>query len=332
MPLKLTPGKIAGLKAVANENGVIAAAALDQRDLLKRMIAKARGGEVSDAEVVEFKRAVAAGLTRHASAILLDVEYGLPASRSINGKGLLLAYERSGYDTRGPERPPVLTEGWSVRRLKEAGADCVKILLYYTPLEDPRVNEQKRAWVERIGDECRAQDIPLFLELLAYAPNGGDETGLEYARQKPAIVRHFMEEFSRDRYGADVLKLEAPVQMAYVEGTGAYRGVRAYTRDEARAIFCSTMSCTDRPIVYLSAGVSHAGFLEMLELALEAGVPFHGVLGGRANWQDGIPAFVAGGTAQLEGWLETDGARHVLQVNEVLAEARPWYSARSVQA
>jgi tagatose 1,6-diphosphate aldolase len=321
MPLKQTPGKIAGLKAVANESGVIAAAALDQRDLLKRMIAKVRGGEVADSEVVEFKKVVASSLTRHASSILLDVEYGLPASKSINGKGLLLAYEKSGYDARGPEKLPTLTEEWSVQRLKEAGADCIKILLFYTQFEDPRFNEQKKAWVERIGSECRAQDIPLFLELLAYAPNGGDESSLEYAKQKPEVVRHFMEEFSKDRYGADVLKLESPVQMAYVEGTKAYKGIRAYTRDEAKNIFRSTMTCTDKPIVYLSAGVSHPGFIEMLQLALESGVQFHGVLGGRANWQDGIPAFVQGGSAELQKWLDTAGAQHVLQVNEVLRSA-----------
>lgn len=332
MSIKLSPGKIAGLKAVANEKGVIAAAALDQRDLLKRMIAKVRGGEVADAEVVEFKKVVANALTRNASSILLDVEYGLPASKSINGKGLLLAYEKSGYDVRGPEKLPTLTDGWSVQRLKEAGADCVKILLFYTPFERAIFNDIKKAWVERIGAECRALDMPLFLELLAYDPHGADESGLEYAKQKPEIVRHFMEEFSKERYGADVLKLESPVQMAYVEGTRAYKGVRAYSRAEAMEIFRATASCTDKPIVYLSAGVSHEGFIEMLELALESGVKFHGVLGGRANWQDGIPAFVKGGSTALQQWLETTGAKNVQMVNQVLSSAAPWHSARSMQA
>ena len=34
-----------------------------------------------------------------------------------------------------PGRLPDLLDLWSVRRLKEAGADCLKILLYYTPFE-----------------------------------------------------------------------------------------------------------------------------------------------------------------------------------------------------
>jgi tagatose 1,6-diphosphate aldolase len=48
MSSKLTPGKIAGLKAVSDERGVIAAAAIDQRGLLKNMLAKELGvGEPS---------------------------------------------------------------------------------------------------------------------------------------------------------------------------------------------------------------------------------------------------------------------------------------------
>ena len=42
---------------------------------------------------------VAEVLTQHASAILLDPEWGLPAAkRRAKGSGLLLAYEKTGYD------------------------------------------------------------------------------------------------------------------------------------------------------------------------------------------------------------------------------------------
>ena len=74
-----------------------------------------------------------------------------------------------------------------MRRLKEAGADCIKILLYYTPDDPKHINDQKHAWVERIGDECRANDIPYFLEFVGYE-EGADEKGLEYAKKKPHIV------------------------------------------------------------------------------------------------------------------------------------------------
>ena len=42
--MKLTPGKLAGLKKVSNERGVIAAAAMDQRGSLQKSLGKEKGG------------------------------------------------------------------------------------------------------------------------------------------------------------------------------------------------------------------------------------------------------------------------------------------------
>ncbi len=180
MRKKLTPGKAAGLKAVADSRGVIAAAAMDQRGLLKQMLIRELGGkEPADEMMHEFKEIVARSLTHHASSILLDVQYGLKATRNTNGKGLLLAYEHAGYSPDKPERLPSVSEGWSALRLKEAGANAVKILVYYTPFEKQWVNEQKHAWVERVGAECRGADMPLFLEFLSYSVHGEDEKGPE---------------------------------------------------------------------------------------------------------------------------------------------------------
>ncbi len=150
--MKLTPGKWAGMTAVANDRGVIAAAAMDQRGSLQKSLAKEKGGDVTDAMMEEFKTLVAEVLTPHASAILLDPEWGLPASRRrAKNAGLLLAYEKTGYDKTGPGRLPDLLDDWSARRLKEAGADCVKILLYYTPF-DPKSRESPEA---RVGGAHR---------------------------------------------------------------------------------------------------------------------------------------------------------------------------------
>jgi tagatose 1,6-diphosphate aldolase len=79
--VKITPGKLAGMKAVANDRGVIAAAAMDQRGSLKKALAKEKGGDVGDREMEEFKTLVTEVLTKHASAILLDPEWGIPASK-----------------------------------------------------------------------------------------------------------------------------------------------------------------------------------------------------------------------------------------------------------
>jgi tagatose 1,6-diphosphate aldolase len=324
--MKLTSGKLAGLRRVSTERGVIAAAAMDQRGSLQKSLAKEKGSAVNDAMMEEFKSLVTEVLTPHASAILLDPEWGLPASkRRAKNAGLLLAYEKTGYDKTGPGRLPDLLDHWSARRLKEAGADCVKILLYYTPFDPQDVNDRKHAWVERIGDECRANDIPFFLEFVGYE-EGADEKGLEFAKKKPQVVAESMKEFSKDRYGVEILKVEVPVNMKFVEGTKAYGGQKAYSKKEAIDLFRKAASVASKPFIYLSAGVSNAEFTESLELAAEAGVKFNGVLCGRATWKDGIPVYAKHGAQAFRKWLQEEGVKNINNVNERLKAATPWYS------
>jgi tagatose 1,6-diphosphate aldolase len=324
--MKLTPGKLTGMKAVSDERGVIAAAAMDQRGSLQKSLAKEKGSEISDAMMEEFKSIVTEVLTQHASAILLDPEWGLPASkRRAKGSGLLLAYEKTGYDKTGPGRLPDLLDNWSVRRLKEAGADCLKILLYYTPTDGETINDIKHAWVERIGDECRANDIPFFLEFVGYE-EGIDEKGLEYAKKKPEIVRASMEEFSKERYGVDVLKVEIPVNMKFVEGAKCFAGQKAYSKKEAMDWFNKAAAAASKPFIYLSAGVSNAEFTESLELAAESGVKFNGVLCGRATWKDGIPIYAKQGGKAFDQWLRDEGVKNIENVNARLKAATPWHA------
>jgi tagatose 1,6-diphosphate aldolase len=321
----MTPGKLAGMKAVSDERGVIAAAAMDQRGSLQKALAKEKGGEVGDRELEEFKILVAEVLTPHATAILLDPEWGLPASkRRAKNAGLLMAYEKTGYDKTGSGRLPDLLDQWSVRRLKEAGADCIKILLYYTPDDPKEVNDIKHAWVERIGDECRANDIPFFLELVGYE-EGADEKGLEFAKKKPRIVGGSMAEFTKERYGADVLKVEMPINMKFVEGAVAFAGEKAYSKQEAMDHFRRTADVATRPFIYLSAGVSNAEFTESLDLAGEAGTRYSGVLCGRATWKDGIPVYGKEGGGAFRKWLESEGVKNIENVNARLKPAHPWF-------
>ena len=73
--MKISEGKRKGLEAVSNRDGVIAAAAMDQRGSLHKAIAQGRGvdaKQVTAADMTEFKTAVTKVLTPHASAILLD--------------------------------------------------------------------------------------------------------------------------------------------------------------------------------------------------------------------------------------------------------------------
>jgi tagatose 1,6-diphosphate aldolase len=327
--MKITRGKQQGLTAVSDTRGVIAAAAMDQRGSLRSAIAKERcidKKDVTTQMLEEFKTAVVRVLTPHASAILLDPEYGLPAAGArASNAGLILAYEASGYDNTRPGRLPDLLDVWSVRRLVAAGADCIKALLYYTPFDPPSLNDIKHAWVERVGAECAAVDVPFFLEFVGYE-EGADEKGIEFARKKPEIVTGSVEEFSKPQYGVDVLKVEVPVNLAFLTGSIACRGESAYTREEAKEHF-RRAAATKKPFIYLSAGVNNDVFAETLEIAAESGVNFSGVLCGRATWKEGIPVYAKHGVKALEDWLSDQGIKNIKNVNDRLKAAKPWFSS-----
>jgi tagatose 1,6-diphosphate aldolase len=332
MKVKITRGKFNGINACADMRGVIAALAVDHRGNLLEAIAKARGehGQATAADMLAFKTAVTRVLTPSASAILLDPQYGLEviASRA-PGKGVLLAYEKAGYDFQTKGRLPDLLPEWSVRRLVEAGAQAIKILLYYNPFDEAQINSVKLAYIERIGAECMAVDVPFFLEPLVFDDALGDEKGAAFAGKKPQYVAHAMQEFSRPRYGVDVLKVELPVNPNFVEGTRASAGEgKAYSRQEAIEHFRNTAGATSLPFIYLSAGSTDEVFCEMLELAAEAGVKYSGVLCGRATWQDAIPVYANEGVKALEAWLADRGRQNIQAINEVLARgATAWWDA-----
>src|SRR5262249_851696 len=149
----------------------------------------------------EFKVVVSKVLTPHASAILLDPEFGLEAGKArARNAGLLLAYELSGYDNTRPGRLPDLLPHVSVKRLADWGADAVTTPIYYTPYEEGAINNIKHASIDPIGPECETHEIPFFLEFVGYDPKGGDEKGIEFAKNKPEIVKRSMEEFSKPQY------------------------------------------------------------------------------------------------------------------------------------
>src|SRR6201985_3192994 len=162
--MPLPAAKLNHLKKLSNKHGIIAAAAMDQRGSLQKSLASAKGVDAKSIPpemMEEFKTIVSKVLTPHASAILLDPEFGLPAAKArAANAGLLLAYEESGYDNTKPGRLPDLLPHVSVKRLKdEMGADAVKVLIYYTPFDDAAINDVKHAFIERIGAECETYEI-----------------------------------------------------------------------------------------------------------------------------------------------------------------------------
>jgi len=334
--MSLSPGKLKHLKALSNKDGIIAAAAMDQRGSLQKSLASAKGVDpkaITWDMMSEFKTAVVKILTPHASAILLDPEYGLDAAKArASNAGLLLAYEESGYDNTKPGRLPDLLPHVSAKRIVDWGANAVKILIYYSPFDDPQVNDIKHSFIERIGAECEFYQIPFFLEFVGYDPKGGDEKGVEFAKIKPQVVIGAMKEFSKPQYNVDVLKVEVPINAEFVEGSSIYKGQKAYTRAEALEHFRTAAAVATKPFIYLSAGVGNKQFVESLNMAKDAGTDFSGVLCGRATWKDGMPIYATKGVHALEDFLSTEGVKNINAVNEALKGATPWAKKLGIAA
>ena len=330
MKATVTKAKKAAMDRLSTKEGVIAALAIDQRGALKKMMA-ALGAEADAEKISQFKTLVSQELTPYASSILLDPEYGLAAAQSRDPEaGLLLAYEKTGYDATTPGRLPDLLGEWSVERLKAAGADAIKFLLYYDVDEDAQINQLKHVFVERLGSECQAADLPFFLEVLSYDAKLPEVDSKAYAQRKPEKVIGLMKEFSKPQYKVDVLKVEVPVNMNYVAGFAKEEAV--HTKEEATAYFKAQSDATHLPFIFLSAGVSASLFQETLVFAKEAGSTFNGVLCGRATWKDGVDPFVKRGTEAAQEWLASTGKQHIEDLNEVIQKtATSWWDKVAVE-
>ena len=330
MKATVTKAKKAAMDRLSTKEGVIAALAIDQRGALKKMMA-ALGVEADAEKISQFKKLVSQELTPYASSILLDPEYGLAAAQSRDPEaGLLLAYEKTGYDATTPGRLPDLLGEWSVERLKAAGADAIKFLLYYDVDEATQINQLKHVFVERLGSECQAADLPFFLEVLSYDAKLPEVDSKAYAQRKPEKVIGLMKEFSKPQYKVDVLKVEVPVNMNYVAGFAKEEAV--HTKEEAAAYFKAQSDATHLPFIFLSAGVSASLFQETLVFAKEAGSTFNGVLCGRATWKDGVESFVKQGTEAAQEWLASTGKQHIEDLNEVIQKtATSWWDKVAVE-
>lgn len=313
------------MERLSTKDGIISALAIDQRGALKKMI-KSLGKEPSEDQISEFKELVSAELTPYASAILLDPEYGLPAAK-VRAKetGLLLAYEKTGYDATTPGRLPDLLADWSSLRLKEQQADAVKFLLYYDVDEAPEINHLKHVFIERLGSECEGENRPFYLELVSYDAQISDSSSPEYAKVKPHKVIEMMKEFSDPKYKVDVLKVEVPVNMNYVKGYST--GEFIHSKEEAAAFFKEQSEATPLPFIFLSGGVSTELFQQTLIFAHESGSTFNGVLCGRATWKDGVKTYVENGKDGAIHWLRTNGRENIETLNKVINEtATPWFN------
>jgi tagatose 1,6-diphosphate aldolase len=334
---QISEGKWRRLRSLADGEGRFKMMAIDQRGSLSDAIAKVTNRspeQVAGEELAKAKEVITRVLAPYATAVLTDPIYGYPYSfQSIpRGIGLLLAHEETGYERSGPtgkERKTNLVAGWSVEKAQRAGADAVKLLLYYHPDASEEVRRYQQDLVRRLGEECEQAGMPFLLELVSYALEEASTNTDEFARRKPDLVIRSAREFSAPKYKVDVLKLEFPADLKRTREFcgGAFDGQErqaVYQLSEVKE-FCRQLNeGAGMPWVILSAGVGIEEFLIQVALATEAGAS--GFLCGRAIWKDAVPLYPD--VASMEEWLRSQGVYNFLRANAYAHRAVPWFSHR----
>ncbi len=283
--------------------------AVDQGSGLGAAIAEARGALARETDLFDFKRTVVEQLSASASAVLVDAEYG---SRLLSyfdsGCEKLLAYEADVYRIECAEKITVLPDNLAISDYPDLGVRRLKFFLYYAPRSEGETNDKKHALVKQIGMECDRHGIEFLFEPIVYDEAITDANSLEFARLKPDLVREATKRFSDPGFKIDVLKVEIPVNLAFVEGFGQGEFSRHWALE---AFGQAAEAAGEIPLVYLSAGVSFEWFRQSLELAREAQTGAAGFMCGRAIWADAVAEFGEKGQEGLEQWLAVEGRRRV---------------------
>lgn len=316
-----SPGKLWGMRRMADASGRFRMTAVDQRPPIINPIAKHHGGVAPWEEVARFKRLLVEKLQGESTAMLLDpiwaIPYGIDALDP--SKGLIVTLEAHDFaETEGGRLSHEIPD-WSVGKIRRMGGDAVKVLAWYRPDASEAVRIHQQDFAKRIGEACARYDIPYLFELLVYPLPGDAHQTRDYVEMGGKKAEHVLasvEEFAKPEYGVDVFKLESPI------GAGEVPGVDTEGWEEVQKLFDEMGRLAGRPWVMLSAGASKAQFRNILTHAYKAGAS--GYLAGRAIWQDAFTAYPEWNEIAIG--LEGDSVDYMNQINALTeARAMPWF-------
>jgi tagatose 1,6-diphosphate aldolase len=306
---KLTIGKLRGLRQIATPDGILAMCAMDHRGSLRQLIGEGKGASYE--EMVERKLELCANLAPHASAVLLDPEFGaaqcLGHGALPKSTGLVVSIEASGYAGGSELRFTQLLEDWSVAKIKRMGASAAKLLVYYRP-DLIELAAKLLDMINAIGLECKSQDIPFIAEPLSYPIGEEVRNPAHFAKVKEQLVPKTARQITQSPI--DVLKTEFPTDLRYNKD-----------RAEAAELCRQLDEASTVPWVVLSAAVDFKTFCQQVEIACQGGAS--GFLAGRAIWQEAMRIDKA---KERVKFLATVGADRLKRLNEIAGKyATPWY-------
>jgi tagatose 1,6-diphosphate aldolase len=317
----LSAGKLRGIRRMADQQGRFKMTAVDQRPPIINPIAAVHGGTAPWSEVARFKTMLVEELQGQSSAMLLcpNFAYPMAAERIDPRLGLIMTLEEANFAETAEGRLSSEIDGWSVEKIKRAGADAVKVLAWYRPDAPKSVNDHQKAFTRKIGADCRLYDIPFLFELLVYPlPGEKNQTTqyIEMADKKSEFVLESVAEFAKPEYAIDIFKLESPVPARECPGAGAPGS------EKVQALFDEMGRLCGRPWVMLSAGAGMAEFRNVLSHAYAAGAS--GYLAGRAIWAEAFKAYPD--WEKIRAGLAGTGVEYMKDINALTDHhAAPWW-------
>lgn len=307
----LSPGKLMGLQQITDPAGRFKVLALDQSNSFKKALRAmhARLGnphEPTYEEIRDAKLEITSVLARHASAVLLDVNYGLRQALAAgvlpHGVGLIGRVEAS----RDAGLPGEVEPGWSVAQIKRMGCSAVKLLVYMD-VEDEAATDAQLTFVRKIAADCQREDILLMTEELSYPREGEDKKTPAYVERRP---KNIIESARLLGPYTDVLKLEFPADRSWPE-TRIQENLHALNE------------AASRPWVLLSAGEDFDIFVGQVEKAMAAGC--NGIMAGRAIFKE---YFDQDSPAERARFLETTGVERIQRLTALVDRHSPSWQAR----
>lgn len=314
--MKISAGKLLGMRRLADDTGVWRMLALDQRTPMVGPIAQKRGTKEAPYEdVVKCKEVLSKHLAGKSSAILLDTVFAYPdcLPNIPPDVGLMMSLEHTVTEATPGGRKTRSIPDLSVAKIKRMGCDAVKVLAWYRADASPEVKAHQQAYVRACGQACADHDIVFLLELLIYPLP--DEDPAVYAANRTKNVLAAVKDFVDPSYQVDIYKLETPISTADVPDPDGPNGAAT------QKIFDEMGGMLPRPWVLLSAGASPADFENTLKYAFRAGAS--GYLAGRSIWGNAFaqfPDWDAMAAAAIK-----DSVPYMEQLNTLAARyAMPW--------
>jgi tagatose 1,6-diphosphate aldolase len=310
---RLSPGKLRGLRQLADARGIITVCAIDHRESLQRALNEKNPEVVTYRQMVDFKLDLVGAVAPFASAVLLDPIYGAGqavASGILPGHtGLLVSVEKTGYSGDSTARVTELLSDWSVRKVKKLGASAVKLLLYFR-VDLKETASKQLDLVSKVAEECIEEDIPLLVESVSYPTAQEKDNPEEFSRKKPELVIEATRRLTA--LPIDILKSEFPADIDY-------------EKDEAKLkSYCQQLSRVSRlPWVLLSAGTDFERFRKEVTIACKAGAS--GFMAGRALWQEAT--HIHSGEERLN-FFKNQTVSRLKELTRIADKwAVPWYVA-----